>query len=45
MVVDDKHSNHLAFAAVLEEECELSFRVVGSRRIKLLETGSRSTSC
>ena len=39
LVVDDKHSNHLAFAAVLEDECELSFASSGADAIKLLETG------
>ena len=39
MVVDDKHSNHLAFAAVLEEECDLTFATSGADAIQLLETG------
>jgi CheY-like chemotaxis protein len=37
LVVDDKHSNHLAFAAVLEEECELLFASSGAQAINLLE--------
>ena len=37
LVVDDKHSNHLAFAAVLEEECELVFALSGAEAIKLLQ--------
>ena len=37
LVVDDKSSNHLAFAAVLEEECELLFASSGAQAIKMLE--------
>ena len=43
LVVDDKHSNHLAFAAVLEDECELSFASSGADAIKLLETSLYSS--
>ena len=38
LVVDDKHSNHLAFAAVLEEECERWFALSGAEAIKLLQS-------
>ena len=37
LVVDDKYSNHLAFAAVLEEECELIFASSGADAIRLLQ--------
>jgi len=37
LVVDDKHSNHLAFAAVLEEECDLVFASSGAQSLKVLE--------
>jgi len=37
LVVDDKHSNHLAFAAVLEEECDLVFASSGAESLKVLE--------
>ena len=36
LVVDDKRSNHLAFAAVLEEECELLFASSGAQAIEML---------
>jgi len=38
LVVDDKYANHLAFAAVLEEECELVFAPSGAEAIKLLQS-------
>lgn len=37
LVVDDKVSNHLAFAAVLEEECELLFASSGAQAIEMLQ--------
>ena len=38
LVVDDKRSNQLALAAVLEDECELFFALSGMDALKLLET-------
>ena len=40
LVVDDKRSNQLALAAVLEDECELFFALSGMDALKLLETES-----
>ena len=37
LVVDDKAANHLAIAAVLEEECDLLFASSGAEAIKLLQ--------
>ena len=37
LVVDDKPANHLALAAVLEEECDLLFALSGAEAIKLLQ--------
>ena len=36
LVVDDKAANHLALAAVLEDECELLFASSGAEALKLL---------
>jgi PAS domain S-box-containing protein len=38
LVVDDKRANLLAFAAVLENDCELLFAESGAEAIKALET-------
>ena len=38
LVVDDKRSNQLALAAVLEDECELFFALSGMEALTLLET-------
>ena len=40
LVVDDKRSNQLALAAVLDDECELFFALSGMDALKLLETES-----
>ena len=37
LVVDDKPANHLALAAVLEDECELLFALSGGEALKLLQ--------
>ena len=38
LVVDDKRSNQLALAAVLEDECELFFALSGTEALQLLES-------
>jgi PAS domain S-box-containing protein len=37
LVVDDKHANQLALAAVLEDECDLLFASSGAEALKLLQ--------
>lgn len=38
LVVDDKYANHLALAAVLEDECDLLFAISGPEALKLLNS-------
>jgi PAS domain S-box-containing protein len=37
LVVDDKQANHLALAAVLENECEMLFAASGAEALKVLQ--------
>jgi response regulator RpfG family c-di-GMP phosphodiesterase len=37
LVVDDKAANHLALAAVLENECEMLFAASGAEALKVLQ--------
>jgi CheY-like chemotaxis protein len=39
LIVDDKPANHLALAAVLEEDHELRFANSGPEAIEMLERG------